>query len=92
MKKTVFCLFLIIFGVFFIQQQGFSQNNVDARVTNNLNKLNFKYNIKDDGTFHFTIPVGNRTQMVFIHSKTSSYGKLEIREVYSVIYQSSRKA
>lgn len=90
MKKYVFVLFLAVWGGFSISITS-AQNNVDTRITSNLNKLNFKYDVKDDGTFQFTMPVGNRTQMVFIHSKTSSYGQLEIREVYSVIYQSSKK-
>lgn len=66
-----------------------SQSLVDSRITQNLNNLNFKYDVKDDGTFQFTIPVGNRSQLIFIHSKTSTYDKLEIREIYSVIYQST---
>jgi hypothetical protein len=70
---------------------GFAQN-IDQRIIDNLNQLNFKYQTKSsDGTFQFTVPVGNRTQMLFIHSNTSSYDKLEIREIYSVIYQSPNK-
>jgi hypothetical protein len=65
--------------------------NRDARIAKNLTELNFKYDVKDDGTFQFTVPVGNRTQMIFIHSTTNIYDKLEIREIYSVIYQSAQK-
>lgn len=65
--------------------------NPDVRITNNLNKLNFKYDLKEDGTFQFTMPVGKRTQMILIHSNTSIYDNLELREIYSVIYQSNQR-
>jgi hypothetical protein len=82
-----------LFWVMFILNVGevFAQN-IDQRIIDNLNQLNFKYQTKTpDGTFQFTVPLGNRTQMLFIHSNTSTYDKLEIREIYSVIYQSPNK-
>jgi hypothetical protein len=68
-----------------------AQTPNDTRVIENLTKLNFKYDVKDDGTFLFTVPVGSRTQMVFVHSATSQYDQMEIREVFSVIYQSNQR-
>lgn len=64
---------------------------IDDRVQKNLNTLDFKYDIKDDGTFQFTIPVAMRTQMAFVHSSTSKYDQMEIREIYSVIYQGAQR-
>jgi hypothetical protein len=62
--------------------------SVDSRITEKLNQLNFKYEVKEDGTFQFTVPVSQRTQMIYIHSVTNLYDKMEIREVYSVVHQS----
>ncbi len=80
-------LFTILFLNVF-SSWALAQNNVDVRVTENLNRLNFQYDIKEDGTFEFLVPLGDRTQMIFIHSNTSTYEPLEIRDIYSVIYQS----
>ncbi|NJO03689.1 MAG: hypothetical protein HC880_20240 [Bacteroidia bacterium] len=79
---------MIIGLIFFSFSLNYAQSNVDSGITASLNQLNFKYDIKEDGTFQFTIPVGSRSQMIFIHSTTSSYDKMNIREIYSVIYQS----
>jgi hypothetical protein len=88
-----FILFISTFFFIFLgfAPIGFAQKP-DQRIVDNLKELNFKYKIKpDDGTFQFTVPVNTRTQMIFVHSNTSIYDKLEIREVYSVIYQSPNK-
>ncbi|TAE47873.1 MAG: hypothetical protein EAY69_05865 [Cytophagales bacterium] len=61
----------------------------DNRVADNLKALSFKYEIQsEDGTFKFTVPIGKRTQTVFIESTISSYDKLEMREIYSIVHQS----
>lgn len=86
-KKILTFFFLFSLGI----QLAMSQSTQDVRVLENLNKLGFKYDVKDDGSFLFTIPVGNRTQMIFINSNTSLFERMEIREVYSVIYQSNQK-
>ncbi len=88
LRKFTSNLFYFLFFVL-LSPQLHAQSLVDSRITQNLNNLNFKYDVKDDGTFQFTIPVGKRSQLIFIHSKTSTYDKLEIREIYSVIYQST---
>ncbi len=88
MQKIIFTFFVLVsLGM----QLLFAQTPRDARVVENLTKLGFKYDVKDDGSFLFTIPVGSRTQMVFINSSTSQFNQMEIREVYSVIYQSNQK-
>lgn len=90
MQHKILLLILLLSGFFTIQTTK-AQTTQDKRVSENLSKLNFKYDVKDDGTFLFTVPVGNRTQMVFVHSATSQYDQMEIREVFSVIYQSSQR-
>ncbi len=84
-KLTFFFLFLLNIHLVL------AQTSQDMRVVENLNKLGFKYDVKDDGSFLFTIPVGNRTQMIFINSSTNQFEGMEIREIYSVVYQSNQK-
>ncbi len=88
-RPTLF--FLLFLSGLIIPQISTAQSVKDERVASNLSKLNFKYDVKDDGTFLFTVPVGSRTQMVFVHSATSQYDQMEIREVFSVIYQSNQR-
>ena len=91
MQKAIHLAFILTINILFFTKVSAQNQLADKRVSENLNKLNFKYDVKEDGTFQFTVPVGNRSQMIFIHSNTSSYDNLEIREVYSVIYQSASK-
>lgn len=86
MFKSVTFFFVIFLQVFV----AFAQKP-DTRVAETLKELNFKYIVKSDGTYETKIPLNSRTQLVYIHSNTSTYDKLELREIYSVIYQSAQK-
>ena len=81
---------IMITSILLIQWSGIWAQKPDSRITENLKELNFKFNVKEDGTFEAKIPISNRTQIVFIHSNTSTYDKLEMREIYSVISQSNQ--
>ena len=61
----------------------------DDRVRRLLDQLDLKYSIDSDGDFRvsFALP-DDRSQTVFIRSNTSRLGNLEIREVFSVAYES----
>lgn len=89
LQRIQLTIFFMLF--FFGQQMVQAQNNVDVRVTENLNKLEFKYDIKEDGTFQFTVPVNSRSQIIYVHSKTYSYAQLEIREVFALIYSGPQR-
>ncbi|TAE72718.1 MAG: hypothetical protein EAZ85_09015 [Bacteroidetes bacterium] len=82
----VYLSFLFVF--FFTIIHLFAQK-ADNRVAENLKNLSFKYELQpEDATFKFTVPIGKRTQTIFIESSTSTYDKLEMREVYSIVHQS----
>lgn len=63
----------------------------DPRLSEMLASLKYPYQMKEDGTYYLTLPLEQRSQLIFIDSKTSSYEDLEIREMYSVIYKSDKK-
>jgi hypothetical protein len=82
MQRNILVIYLLLVSM------GVYAQTPDRRVTERLNQLNFKYDVKEDGTFQFTIPVGSRSQIIYIHSVTNLYDKIELREVYSVVHQS----
>ncbi len=80
---------LYIFFLLFILTVPLFAQKFDNRVSENLKTLAFKYELQpEDATFKFTVPIGKRTQTIFVESSTSTYDKLEMREIYSIIHQS----
>ncbi len=81
-------VFILLNPVVFAQKMQF-----DNRIEEHLTDLNLKYekNVVS-GDYTFFIKMGNgqsqRTQQVFVQSATINYHKLEIREIFSVIYRS----
>ncbi len=65
---------------------GFAQK-IDERLLNALNSLSMKYSLEQE-TVVFKQPVGKRTQVVYIDSKTDIFDKFEVRQVYSTIHES----
>ncbi|GAB4395155.1 MAG: hypothetical protein OHK0053_00450 [Microscillaceae bacterium] len=65
--------------------------NADERVKANLDKLNYKYELKVDGIFQFMVPVNERYQLIFVNSATSMYDQMEFREIYTIIYDSPQR-
>ena len=59
----------------------------DSRVQALLEQLELKYDIDTDGDFRvgFELEDG-RTQLAFIRSETTQFGKFDIREVFSVAH------
>ncbi len=62
----------------------------DERVRKLLDLLNLKFAVDSDGDFRvsFSLPE-DRSQTVFIRSNTAWLGNLEIREIFSIAYESS---
>jgi hypothetical protein len=85
MKKNIVFLFLSLFLI----QISYAQKP-DNRVVEVLKSLNFKYSVQEDDSFKFTVPINKRTQTIFISSETTTYDKLEMREVYSIIHESNQ--
>jgi hypothetical protein len=60
----------------------------DARVRRALEQAELKYTVDDDGDFRLVFEEdGDRTQLVFVNSKTSTYKSMEVREVWSFGYR-----
>jgi hypothetical protein len=60
----------------------------DSRVKEALDRLNLKYEMTPRGAFQVTLTYkGNRTQVVFVNSSTSTYGEVEYRDVTSTAYR-----
>jgi hypothetical protein len=59
----------------------------DSRVQALLNELEMKYDIDSDGDFRvgFQLEDG-RTQLAFIRSETTQFGKFDIREIFAVAH------
>jgi len=61
----------------------------DARVEKLLEEADLNYTIDEDGDFRLEFALDDdRSQLVWISSKTASYEVLEIRDVWSVAYRS----
>ena len=59
----------------------------DNRVQALLEELDLKYDIDGDGDFRVAFELENgRTQLAFIRSETTQFGKFDIREIFSVAY------
>ncbi len=59
----------------------------DQRIEKQLKAASYHYQIDDDGDFKLTFGTAQeRSQLVFISSRTHTLGKLEIREIFSPAY------
>ena len=71
-----------------LSQIGASKSaSADPRVRRALQQTDLKYDVDKDGDYklHFTTE-DNRTQLVFIESKTEQWGNMEIRVVRAAAY------
>lgn len=60
----------------------------DARIRQQLDALGYKYQVDEDGDFVLTFGLdGDRSQMAYVLSGTQSYGKLQVREIWSPGYR-----
>lgn len=91
MKKTLASLTLASLvcasGVW--AQVGEDTPDYDERVAKVLRELDVDYTIDSDGDFKVIEDMGGgRTQLAFVRSFTSEYRHLEVREIWSVGYES----
>ena len=62
---------------------------IDSRLLTPLTQLDIKY--KPNGnTIYFKQPIGNRTQVIYIDSSTDIFDKFEVRQVYSIIHETTK--
>lgn len=77
-----------------LPQQAFAQVGTgtitaDARVEKLLEEADLNYTIDEDGDFRLEFALeDDRSQLVWISSKTASYEVLEVRDVWSVAFRS----
>lgn len=61
----------------------------DARIGKQLDTLGYKYEVDEDGDYKLTFDMGeDRSQLGFVISRTESYGKHKVREVWAPAYRS----
>jgi hypothetical protein len=59
----------------------------DPVVRAQLDKLEYKYDVDEDGDFKLTFSAeGDRTQLVFVRSRVESFGSHRVREIWSPAY------
>lgn len=99
MKTLPTVLMAILFGVVISGftpkaplQASKTAGEPDPRVEKALKKLDLKYTVDNEGDFKLVFTTeGDRTQVVFINSKTETLRKMEIREIWSPAAKFSSK-
>lgn len=72
-----------------LAQVGTGTITADARVEKLLEEADLNYTIDEDGDFRLEFALeDDRSQLVWISSKTASYEVLEVRDVWSVAFRS----
>lgn len=87
MKTLPIVVMAFLFGVAvpsFTPKARLQASEPDQRVEKALKKLGLKYTVDKDGDFKLIFATeGDRTQVVFITSRTEMLRKMEIREIWS---------
>lgn len=67
-----------------------AKQGADPAIKAQLEALDYKYEIDEDGDFKLVFEVGEdgRSQIVYVLSQVESYGELEVREIWSPAYSS----
>lgn len=72
-----------------LAQVGAQVKAADARVEKLLMEADLKYQVDEDGDFRLEFGLDDdRSQLVWIASRTSQYETLEVREVWAIAYRS----
>ena len=88
MKKLKFALGTIITTLSALVPAAINAAEPDSRVKTALESEGIKFAISNTGNFRMTFNVGDdRTQLVFVDSKTEFKGDFETREIWSFAYQ-----
>lgn len=65
----------------------------DPRIAKQLDGLGYKYEVDEDGDYKLTFEMDDdRSQLGFVISRTESYGKHKVREVWAPAYRSENDA
>lgn len=92
MKRILLIALLNLTGTQLMAADGLlggKKTEYDRRVETSLNEADLKYDIDKDGDFKLLLNYDdNRTQLVFVQSKTEQYKNYEIREIFAYGYKS----
>jgi len=95
MKTLPIVVMAVLFGIAvpgFTPKARLQAGEPDQRVEKALKKLGLKYTVDKDGDFKLVLATeGDRTQVVFINSRTETLRKMEIREIWSPAAKFSSK-
>ena len=87
MKTLPIVVMAVLFGIAvpgFTPKARLQASGPDQRVEKILKQLGLKYKVTEDGDFKLVFTTqGDRTQVVFINSRTETLRKMEIREIWS---------
>lgn len=88
MKMFVLVLSAVLMTFISPGQAMFAQTvEPDSRIKNLLDQTSLKYEVDSDGDFKLLYEYDDgRSHIVFVNSRTETYGGMEIREVWSVGY------
>ncbi len=88
MKMFVLVLSAVLMTFALPGQSLFGQSvEPDSRIKNLLDQTSLKYEVDSDGDFKLLYEYDDgRSHIVFVNSKTETYGGMEIREIWSVGY------
>ena len=89
MKTLPIVVVAVLFGIAvpgFTPKARLQASGPDQRVEKALKKLGLKYAVHKNGDFKLIFTTrGDRTQVVFINSRTETLRKMEIREIWSPV-------
>lgn len=91
--QSIACLSCLVLasGLFPLSAQLGDVGSGDARVSRLLEALGLKWTIDNDGDFRMHNEVGDgRSQLIWVLSNTSQLKHLEVREIWSIGYQSDQ--
>ena len=95
MKTLPIVVMAVLFGIAvpgFTPKARLQASGPDQRVEKALKKLGLKYKVTEDGDFKLVLTTeGDRTQVVFINSRTQTLKKMEIRQIWSPAAKFSSK-
>jgi len=87
MKTLPIVVMAVLFGIAvpgFTPKARLQAGEPDQRVEKILKQLGLKYKVTEDGDFKLVLATeGDRTQVVFINSRTQTLEKMEIRQIWS---------
>lgn len=85
---SVLFALLLVPGAALAADKAESAARPDPQIRKQLDKLGYNYELDEDGDFKLTFSLDDdRTQLGFVISRTETYGKHRVREIWSPAYR-----